>query len=43
VAELVDALDLGSSAARRPGSSPGVRTTGFAAFWASGLWKDGMP
>ena len=27
VAELVDALDLGSSAARRGGSSPFIRTT----------------
>lgn len=27
VAELVDALDLGSSAARRGGSSPLIRTT----------------
>ena len=27
VAELVDALDLGSSAARRAGSSPAVRTS----------------
>ena len=26
VAELVDALDLGSSAARRGGSSPSIRT-----------------
>ena len=30
VAELVDALDLGSSAARRGGSSPLIRTTCFA-------------
>lgn len=29
VAELVDALDLGSSAARRGGSSPPSRTIGF--------------
>ena len=29
VAELVDALDLGSSAARRGGSSPPFRTTGL--------------
>ena len=27
VAELVDALDLGSSAARRGGSSPSIRTS----------------
>ena len=27
MAELVDALDLGSSAARRGGSSPSIRTT----------------
>ena len=27
VAKLVDALDLGSSAARRGGSSPSIRTT----------------
>jgi hypothetical protein len=29
VAELVDALDLGSSAARRAGSSPAFRTIDF--------------
>ena len=29
VAELVDALDLGSSAERRGGSSPFIRTIGF--------------
>jgi hypothetical protein len=27
MAELVDALDLGSSAARRGGSTPSIRTT----------------
>lgn len=33
VAELVDALDLGSSAERRGGSSPFIRTSGDGASW----------
>ena len=32
VAELVDALDLGSSAARRGGSSPSIRTKIFTVY-----------
>ncbi len=38
VAKLVDALDLGSSAARRGGSSPFIRTrlTAFAQFFRVG-------
>ncbi len=33
VAELVDALDLGSSAARRGGSSPSTRTKAKVLLW----------
>lgn len=43
VAELVDVLDLGSSAARRGGSIPSARTnrTLWTYFWLEGFYFQG--
>ncbi len=37
VAELADALDLGSSALRRGGSTPFTRTIRVSSFWFQGF------